>query len=55
MVEVDEIAVADLGKQDFLANKRAVGSPKDLADIAWLEGEKEPGETCRLVATRGAE
>lgn len=38
-VEVDGLPVPILSKQDFVANKRAVGRPKDLADIAWLEGE----------------
>jgi hypothetical protein len=26
-----------LGREDFVRNKRAVGRPKDLADIALLE------------------
>ncbi len=33
------IEVPVLGKADFIANKRAAGRPKDLADVIWLEGE----------------
>ena len=39
LVEVDGLQVPVLSKEDFIANKRAVGRPKDLADIAWLEGD----------------
>jgi hypothetical protein len=30
-----------LGRADFITNKRSVGRKKDLADLAWLEGEDE--------------
>jgi hypothetical protein len=30
-----------LGLEDLLRNKRAVGRPKDLADVAWLERDAE--------------
>ena len=33
------IAVPVLSRADFVRNKRAVGRPKDLADVAWIEGE----------------
>ncbi len=39
MVEVDGLRVPILSKEDFVVNKRTVGRPKDLADIAWIEGE----------------
>ena len=26
-----------IGRRALLANKRAAGRPKDLADVAWLE------------------
>jgi len=28
-----------IGKADFIKNKRMSGRPKDLADIAYLEGD----------------
>jgi hypothetical protein len=34
-----DLEVPVLSRADFIANKRAVGRPKDLADVAWLEGE----------------
>lgn len=40
MTVVDGIDVPVLHKADLIANKRAVGRPKDLADVAWLEGEE---------------
>jgi hypothetical protein len=33
-----ELEVPVLSRADFIANKRAVGRAKDLADVAWLEG-----------------
>ena len=36
-VEIDGLRVPVLGREDLIANKRAVGRPKDLADIAMLE------------------
>ena len=35
-VEIDGIAVPILGKEQFIANKRAVGRPKDLSDLELL-------------------
>jgi hypothetical protein len=36
-VAIGELQVPVLGREDFVRNKRAVGRPKDLADIALLE------------------
>jgi hypothetical protein len=35
--QIDGLSLHCLGRGDFVANKRAVGRPKDLADIALLE------------------
>ena len=37
--EVEGQTITVLGREHFLCNKRALGRPKDLADVAWLEGE----------------
>lgn len=37
--EIDGQSIAVLGREHFIRNKRALGRPRDLADIAWLEGE----------------
>lgn len=39
LTTLDGIQVPVLSREDFLKNKRSVGRPKDLADVAWLEGE----------------
>ena len=39
LTTLDDLEVPVLSRGDFLKNKRAVGRPKDLADVAWLEGE----------------
>jgi hypothetical protein len=39
-VELDDVVVPVLALDDLLANKRAVGRPKDLADIEALERRK---------------
>jgi hypothetical protein len=36
-IAIGELQVPVLGREDFVRNKRAVGRPKDLADIALLE------------------
>ncbi len=36
-VQVGSLAVPVLGKDDFVANKRAVGRPRDLSDLNLLE------------------
>ncbi len=33
------VSVPVISREDFVRNKRAAGRPKDLADIAWIEGE----------------
>src|SRR5207244_5479728 len=38
-LEVEGLSVACLGRADLVANKRAAGRPKDLADVATLEEE----------------
>lgn len=35
--EVAGQKLAVLGREDLIRNKRAIGRPKDLADVAWLE------------------
>jgi hypothetical protein len=41
-IRVESLAVPVLGKNDFIANKRAVGRPKDLSDLDLLaETERE--------------
>lgn len=37
--QVDGLAVMVLGREQLLQNKKATGRPKDLADVAWLEGK----------------
>ena len=38
-VEIAGLKFAVLGRNHLIQNKRAVARPKDIADIAWLEGE----------------
>lgn len=38
-LRIEGLKVAVLGRTDFIANKRATGRPRDLADIAMLETE----------------
>ena len=40
-VQIGDLEVAVLGKAELIANKKASGRPKDLADIAILESEPE--------------
>ena len=35
---IDGIRLPVLGREALIRNKRASGRPKDLADLAWLEG-----------------
>ena len=37
-VQVGDVAIAVIGKDALLANKRASGRPKDVADVLALEG-----------------
>ena len=41
-VRLAALEIPVLGREDLLANKRAAGRPKDLADLAWLEAEDPP-------------
>lgn len=36
-IDIEGLTVPILGKKDFVTNKRAVGRPQDLADLALLE------------------
>ncbi len=38
---IDGIELSVLGREVLIRNKRAAGRPKDLADLAWLEGGEE--------------
>jgi hypothetical protein len=37
IVEIQSLPVPVLGREDLIRNKRAVGRPRDLADLAELE------------------
>ena len=37
--EIDGVQVNVMGRDDLIANKRAAGRPKDIADAAWLESD----------------
>jgi|SRR5215813_11012951 len=37
LAAIEGLRVPVLGRQDFITNKRALGRPKDIADIALLE------------------
>jgi len=39
LVEVSGLDVPTIGREDLIRNKRAVGRPRDLADIAEMEDE----------------
>lgn len=41
MVDVDGFKIPVLGKQALIKNKKALGRPQDVADVAWLEASKE--------------
>jgi len=38
---IDDISIPVLGREVLIKNKRAIGRPQDLADIAWLEANPE--------------
>lgn len=37
-VQISGLDIPVIGREEFLKNKRAVGRPQDLADVASLEG-----------------
>jgi hypothetical protein len=37
IIEVEGLTISVLGRSHLIQNKRAVGRPQDLADVAWLE------------------
>jgi hypothetical protein len=39
-VEIDGLVIPVIGRGHLLRNKKAVGRPKDQADISWLESEE---------------
>ena len=39
-IEVEGLELPVLGRTDFIRNKRALGRPQDLADLARLEEEE---------------
>ncbi len=43
-VRIGDQTVPTIGKEDFLRNKRAVGRPRDLADVADIEAQPEREE-----------
>jgi len=40
-IEVEGRQFGVIGKDDLLANKKATGRPRDLADVAWLESKAD--------------
>jgi hypothetical protein len=40
VVEIEGLSIGVIGRSHFIQNKRAVGRPQDLADVAWLEGDQ---------------
>lgn len=39
-IQLDGIRIPVLSRDDLATNKRAVGRPQDMADAAWLEGQR---------------
>ena len=40
-IEIEGLKIAAIGRSHLLKNKKALGRPQDLADVAWLETNKE--------------
>jgi len=38
VVEIEGLSIGVIGRSHLIQNKKAVGRPQDLADVAWLEG-----------------
>lgn len=47
VVDIEGRSVPVIGRSALLANKRASGRPKDLADVAWLEDHPPESERKR--------
>lgn len=41
MVDVDGLHIPVLGKTVLIKNKKALGRPQDVADVAWLEASNK--------------
>lgn len=41
MVDVDGLQIPVLGKTVLIKNKKALGRPQDIADVAWLEASQK--------------
>ena len=39
-IEIEGLKIAVIGREYFLKNKKALGRPQDLADVAWLESHE---------------
>jgi hypothetical protein len=40
VVEIEGLAIGVIGRSHLIQNKRALGRPQDLADVAWLERDQ---------------
>jgi hypothetical protein len=40
VVEIEGLSIGVIGRSHLIQNKKAVGRPQDLADVAWLEGDQ---------------
>ena len=40
VVEIEGLSIGVIGRLHLIRNKRAVGRPQDLADVAWLAGDQ---------------
>lgn len=39
-LKLGDLSIPVIGRADLIANKRAAGRPKDLADVAWIEAKR---------------
>jgi hypothetical protein len=40
VLEIEGLTIGVIGRSHLIQNKKAVGRPQDLADVAWLEREQ---------------
>jgi hypothetical protein len=40
VIEIEGLVIGVIGRLHLIQNKRAVGRPQDLADVAWLERDQ---------------